>query len=213
MRKDTAAGTDAGNRRQGDGKRVDFSLFKDDLRQSVDVMRRGGVILYPTDTVWGIGCDATNAEAVERVYQIKRRSDSKALIVLVDSEAKVESYVSEVPPVAWDVMALNTRPTTVIFDGARNLAPNLLADDGSVGLRITSEAFSKELCRRMGCAVVSTSANISGEPAPQNFDEISDEIRSAVDYVVSYRRNDRTKAAPSTIIRLGAHGEVKIIRK
>lgn len=200
-------------RHGGDKKKVDFSLFKEDLHRAVEVMKQGGVILYPTDTVWGIGCDATNEKAVERVYEIKRRSDSKALIVLVDSEAKVESYVSEVPSVAWEVMELNTRPTTVIFDGARNLAPNLLADDGSVGMRISGEAFSKELCRRMGRAIVSTSANISGEPAPQNFDEISDEIKTAVDYVVNYRRDDRTQTVPSTIIRLGLHGEVKVIRQ
>ena len=125
---------------------VDFSIFSDDLREAVNVMKRGGVILYPTDTVWGIGCDATDEKAVRRIYEIKRRSDSKALIVLVDSEAKVESYVREVPRVAWDIIELNSRPTTFIFDGARNLAPNLLAEDGSVGMRITGEAFSKELC-------------------------------------------------------------------
>ena len=192
--------------------RVPFSVFREDIRKAVEVMNGGGVILYPTDTVWGLGCDATNEEAVKKIYEIKRREDSKALITLVDSEAKVEFYVREVPEVAWDVIEMNTKPTTVIFDGARNLAANLLADDGSVGMRITSEPFSKELCSRFKRAIVSTSANISGEPAPQNFDEISEEIRGAVDYIVTYRQDDHSKAKPSTIIKLGAHGEVKIIR-
>lgn len=193
-------------------RRVDASIFRDDIRQAVDVMNAGGVILYPTDTIWGIGCDATNAEAVKKVYEIKRRVDSKALITLVDSEPKLEFYVREIPPVAWDVIDYSTKPTTIIFDGGRNLAPNLLAEDGSVGIRITGEAFSKELCFRFRKAVVSTSANISGEPAPQCFDDISDEIKQAVDYIVKYRQSDHSKAKPSTIIKLGAHGEVKIIR-
>ncbi len=193
-------------------KHVNVAEFRDDIKQAVEVMNNGGVILYPTDTVWGIGCDATNVEAVKKVYEIKRRTDSKALITLVDSEAKVEFYVRDIPMVAWDVMEYNTKPTTVIFDGARNLAPNLLAEDGSVGIRITHEAFSKELCFRFRKAVVSTSANISGEPAPQCFEEISEEILQAVDYVVKYRQKDRSKAKPSTIIKLGARGEVRIIR-
>lgn len=204
--------TEDGNRKQKEGKRVDVSLFRDDIKQAVEVMNRGGVILYPTDTVWGIGCDATNEEAVKKVYEIKRRTDSKALITLVDSEPKVEFYVRDIPAVAWDVIDYSTKPTTIIFDGARNLAPNLLAEDGSVGIRITHEDFSKELCFRFRKAVVSTSANISGEPAPQNFEEISEEIRNAVDYIVKYRQNDHSKAKPSTIIKLGAKGEVKIIR-
>jgi L-threonylcarbamoyladenylate synthase len=194
------------------GKTVPHSVFREDIRKAVEVMNRGGVILYPTDTVWGLGCDATNEEAVKKIYEIKRRADSKALITLVDSEAKVEFYVREVPPVAWDVIEMNTKPTTVIFDGARNLASNLLAEDGSVGMRITSEPFSQELCQRFRRAIVSTSANISGEPAPQDFDEISEEIRQAVDYIVEYRQADHSKAKPSTIIKLGARGEVKIIR-
>jgi len=191
---------------------VSSSAYREDIRNAVEVMNRGGVILYPTDTVWGLGCDATNEEAVKKIYEIKRRIDSKALITLVDSEAKVEFYVREVPQVAWDIIEMNTKPTTVIFDGARNLAPNLLAEDGSVGIRITSEPFSKELCLRFKRAIVSTSANISGEPAPQNFDEISQEIRQVVDYIVEYRQNDHSKAKPSTIIKLGPRGEVKIIR-
>lgn len=184
----------------------------DDIRQAVEVMRQGGVILYPTDTVWGLGCDATNEEAVQKVYAIKHRSDSKALITLVDSEAKVQFYVRQVPQVAWDVIQLSTRPTTIIYDGARNLAPNLIAEDGSVGIRITEEDFSRELCQRFKKAIVSTSANVSGQPTPQNYAEIPDEIKEKVDFIVTFRQDDKTKAKPSSIIKLGAKGEVKVIR-
>lgn len=142
---------------------------KEDIKKAVEVMRKGGVILYPTDTVWGIGCDATNAEAVKRVYEIKRRDDSKALICLVDSDARLQRYVRNVPNVAWDLLNLNTKPTTVILDNAVNLAPNLVAQDGTIAMRITKEEFSKELCFRMQKPVVSTSANISGEPAAQTI--------------------------------------------
>ncbi len=186
--------------------------FNDDIRNAVSVMSRGGVILYPTDTVWGIGCDATNEAAVQRVYEIKKRADAKALISLVDSEAKVEFYVREVPAVAWDLIELSTRPLTIIFDDARNLASNLLADDGSAALRVTNEAFSKQLCFRMKRAVVSTSANVSGEPAPRTFSEISEEIKQAVDYVCTSRREETQPGTPSSIIKLGKGGEVKIIR-
>jgi L-threonylcarbamoyladenylate synthase len=184
-----------------------------DIRNAVETMRKGGVILYPTDTIWGLGCDATNAEAVKRIYDIKQRSDSKALIVLVDSEVKVQFYVKEVPDVAWDIIEMSNKPTTIIYDGARNLAENLLADDGSVGLRVTNEAFSKQLCSRFKRAIVSTSANISGQPAPHNFKEISEDILSQVDYIVKYRQDDTTSFTASTIIKLGAHNDVKIIRQ
>lgn len=176
-------------------------------------MYKGGVILYPTDTVWGIGCDATNEEAVKRVFEIKRRADSKAMLVLVDSTAKVDFYVSEVPNVAWDLIEMTTKPLTIIYDGARNLAPNLIAEDGSVGIRVTSEEFSKQLCFRFKKAIVSTSANISGEPAPAVFSEISEEIKNAVDYIVDYRRDETGSAKPSSIIKLGKGGTVKVIRE
>ena len=158
--------------------------MNEDIRRACEVMARGGVILYPTDTVWGIGCDATNPEAVQRVYDIKRRADSKAMLVLVDSEAKVDFYVRDVPPVAWDLIELADKPLTIIYDGARNLAPNLLAEDGSVGIRVTNEPFSKQLCFRFKKAIVSTSANVSGQPAAAVYADIADEIREAVDYVV-----------------------------
>lgn len=185
---------------------------KEDIRRAVEVMNQGGVILYPTDTIWGLGCDATNADAVRRIYEIKQRTDAKALISLVDSETKVQFYVKEVPEVAWDVMELSERPMTVVFDGGRNLAPNLLAEDGSVAIRITKEAFSKELCMRMKRAVVSTSANISGQPAPRCFSEISEEIKGAVDYICTSRQDEPPTQTASSIIKLGAGGEVTIIR-
>jgi L-threonylcarbamoyladenylate synthase len=187
--------------------------YKEDIKQALEVLQRGGVILYPTDTIWGIGCDATNAEAVRRVYDIKRRADSKAMLVLVDSEVKVDFYVKDVPEVAWSLIELTTKPLTIIYDGARNLAPNLLAEDGSVGIRVTREAFSKQLCFRFRKAIVSTSANLSGEPSPRTFTDISEEVKSQVDYIVGYRQGETSNPAPSSIIKLGSGGEVKVIRE
>ena len=184
-----------------------------DIKNAVEVMKKGGVILYPTDTVWGIGCDTTNAEAVAKVYTIKHRDDSKALICLVDSEGRLQRYVRDVPNVAWDIFELATKPTTIILDGAVNLAPNLIASDGSIAMRITQEPFSKELCYRFQKPIVSTSANISGEPAAQNYCDISEELLQAVDYVCFSRRQEHKPHTPSSIIKLTAKGEVTIIRK
>ena len=186
--------------------------YRDDIRQAIEVMNKGGVILYPTDTIWGIGCDATNEAAVRRVFEIKKRADAKALITLVDSEAKLEFYVNDIPEVAWDLIKVAERPLTIIFDHARNLAPNLLAEDGSAGIRITKEEFSKNLCMRMKRAIVSTSANISGEPSPKCFADISPEILQAVDYVCTSRRNETHNPPASNIIKLGSGCEVKVIR-
>ena len=189
----------------------------EDIRRAVETMRKGGVILYPTDTVWGIGCDATNAEAVSRVYEIKQRDDSKALICLVDSDARLQRYFRKVPDVAWQLIdslkETEARPTTLILDGAVNLAENLIADDGSVGIRITQEPFSKELCYRFQKAIVSTSANISGEPAAQNYCDIDPRIIEAVDYICWSRRQEHKPHTPSSIIKLKDNGEVTIIRK
>ena len=190
---------------------------EEDIRNAVETMRKGGVILYPTDTVWGIGCDATNAEAVKRVYAIKQRDDSKALICLVDSDARMQRYFRNVPDVAWQLIdslkESDAKPTTLILDGAINLAENLIADDGSVGIRITNEPFSKELCYRFQKAIVSTSANISGEPAAQNYGDIDPRILEAVDYVCWSRRQEHKPHTPSSIIKLKENGEVVIIRK
>ena len=176
-------------------------------------MREGGVILYPTDTIWGIGCDATNEDAVRRVYEIKQRQDSKAMLVLVDSSVKVDFYVRDVPEVAWDLIDLADKPLTIIYSGARNLAANLLAEDGSVGIRVTNEDFSKRLCQQFRKAIVSTLANISGQPSPKNFSEISEEVKSAVDYIVGYRQEEMSNPKPSSIIKLDKGGVIKIIRE
>ena len=188
-------------------------MLQDEIKKAIEVMKQGGVILYPTDTVWGIGCDATNAEAVKRVYEMKRRDDSKALICLVDSDARLSRYVRNVADVTWDMIELSTRPLTIIFDNVTGLAPNLIGADGSAGLRITNEEFSKELCFRFQKPIVSTSANISGEPTPATFDEISDEIKSAVDYVVKYNRRCKEKHKPSSIVKIDANGQFQIIRE
>lgn len=186
---------------------------EEDIKNAVKVLKEGGVVLYPTDTVWGIGCDATNAEAVAKVYKIKHRDDSKALICLVDSDARLQRYVRNVPAVAWDLLDVAIKPTTVILDGAVNLAPNLIAADGSIALRITKEPFSHELCYRFQKALVSTSANISGEPAAQNYADISQELLDSVDYVCFSRRQEHKPHTPSSIVRLRPNGEVQIIRK
>ena len=178
--------------------------LQNDIFKAVSVMKRGGVILYPTDTVWGIGCDATSSDAVRRVYEIKRRSDSKALISLVSDIA--------IPSSVADFLKKSDRPTTVVYPSCRLLAPELLADDGSAGIRVTSEIYSRGLCQELGVPVVSTSANISGEPAPALFSEISEEIISAVDYVADFRRDDSTVSAPSRVVKLNSDGSFIILR-
>lgn len=186
---------------------------QEDIKRAIETLRNGGVILYPTDTVWGIGCDATNPEAVKKVYEIKHRDDSKALICLVDSDARLQRYVRNVPDVAWDIFELATKPTTIILDDAVNLAPNLIAEDGTIAMRITQEPFSKELCYRFQKPLVSTSANISGEPAAQNYCDISEKLLNAVDYVCWSRRQEHKPHTPSSIIKLEKNGTVAIIRK
>jgi len=185
----------------------------EDIKAALDVLQKGGVILYPTDTIWGIGCDACNEDAVKRVYEIKKRIDSKSMLVLMENAALLERYVTEVPEIAYDLIELTDKPLTIIFDGARALAKNLIAEDGSIGIRITTEKFSSELIRRFKRPIVSTSANISGKPSPACFDEIDPAIIDAVDYVVKYRQDDTQKAVPSSIMKLGRGGEIKIIRE
>ena len=188
----------------------------EDLREAVRVLREGGIILYPTDTVWGIGCDATNAAAVERIYRLKRRQDSKAMLCLLDGAGKLQGYVKQIPSVAWDILEATgeteQRPLTIIYPGAKNVAENLLAEDGSLGIRITEEPFSKNLCAMLRHPLVSTSANISGEPAARSFREISEEIKQGVDYVCKFRQKDPCKGKPSSIIKLGVNNEVEVIR-
>lgn len=188
-------------------------MLQDEVKKAIEVMKQGGVILYPTDTIWGIGCDATNPEAVKKVYEIKRRPDSKALICLVDSDARLSRYARNVADVTWDLIELSTKPLTIIFNQVGGLAPNLLAEDGSVGIRVTREEFSKELCYRFQKPIVSTSANISGEPTARTFDEISDEIKNSVDYVVRYNQRCKEKHQPSSIIKIDANGQFVVIRE
>lgn len=175
-------------------------------------MKRGGLILYPTDTVWGIGCDATRGDAVRRIYGLKRRPDSKALITLVSSVEMLERHVPGVSVAALDVALNSPRPTTVVYPRATGVAPELLAPDGSAGIRVTREAYSSGLCEALCAPVVSTSANISGRPAPRFFNEIDPELIEAVDYVALYRRADRTPVSPSRVVLVTPEGNLKILR-
>ncbi len=186
--------------------------FEEDIKAAVATLKKSGIILYPTDTVWGIGCDATNPEAVKRIYELKRRADSKSMLVLVDSEAMLDRTVRDIPEVAWQLIEAAVDPLTIIYDHPEGVAPNLLADDGSLGIRITSERYSAELCRRLRRPIVSTSANISGEKAPAIFDEIAPEILQGVDYTAEYRRDDHNRARPSNIIKVSEGGLFKVIR-
>ena len=189
-----------------------LSFSHDDLKKAVEVLRQGGVILYPTDTVWGLGCDATNPEAVKRIFQIKQREDIKSMLVLIENPNMLNSYVREVPEVAWQLIEVTDKPLTIIYPGAKNLAPNLIASDGTIGIRVTTEKFTEQLIQRFRRPIVSTSANISGKPTPRNFDGISEEIITLVDYVVQYRQDDRSESTPSSILKLGVGGEIQIIR-
>ena len=185
---------------------------ENDITQCVNTLNNGGLILYPTDTVWGIGCDATNAEAVKRVYQLKQRDDSKALIVLIDNADHVDHYVVDVPAIARELIDVAVKPLTIIYEGAYNLAPNLLGDEDSVGIRIPNDEFCHQLCARFGKPIVSTSANVSGNPTAKTFADIDPAIVNGVDYAVEYRRDDTTPHHPSNIILLSRDGTFKIIR-
>lgn len=190
-------------------------ISDDDLRQACAVLRKGGIILYPTDTVWGIGCDATDSAAVRWIYEIKHRADGKALITLIPSAGLLERYVADVPDVAYELVELATTPVTVVYDRGLTppLAPELLAEDGSIGIRVTTEEFSRRLCQMLRKPLVSTSANISGMPTPATFTEISPEILEAVDYVATSRRDDDTRHQSSSVIKLRCDGSIKIIRR
>ncbi|WP_153640517.1 L-threonylcarbamoyladenylate synthase [Prolixibacter sp. NT017] len=189
------------------------SDFREDIRQALEVLKKGGIILYPTDTIWGIGCDATNAEAVARVSELKKRESSRSMLVLMENPNLLNSYIEEVPEVAWDLIDVADKPLTIVYPGAKNLAKNLIAEDGSIGIRITEEPFTQQLIQRFHKPLVSTSANISGEPSPAFFDEVAPEIIEGVDYVVQYRQDERMPSSPSSVIKLGVGGEVQILRK
>lgn len=183
-----------------------------DIVQCLKVLSAGGLILYPTDTVWGIGCDATNADAVKKVYQLKQRDDSKAMIVLIDSADHLDHYVVDVPMIARELIDVAVKPLTIIYEGAYNLAPNVLGDQDSVGIRIPNDEFCHRLCERFGKPIVSTSANVSGHPTAKTFADIDASIVQGVDYAVQYRRDDTSRHQPSNIILLSRDGTFKIIR-
>lgn len=186
--------------------------FEQDLEQSLKVLENGGLILYPTDTVWGIGCDATNEKAIEKIYNLKQRSDSKSMIVLMAEERDVLQWIAAVDLAVFDFVAAQNRPTTVVFDHALHLPQNLVAADGSLGIRLVQEPFCRHLIKRLRKPVVSTSANISGQPAPQRFSEIDAAIKEGVDYIVQWRQEEDTPTQPSQIIRW-KHGAAEWIRK
>lgn len=185
---------------------------EEDLKEALRVLKDGGIILYPTDTVWGIGCDARNSAAVEKIFRLKEREDSKSMLVLVGSEGMLQRTVKKVPDIAWQLIDVAVNPMTIIYDFPVGVAANLLAEDGSLGIRITSEKFSRTLCERLRGPIVSTSANKSGKPAPLTFSEISSEIKNGVDYVVRYRQKDRASSKPSNIIKITKENIVKVIR-
>ncbi|MCR5362045.1 MAG: threonylcarbamoyl-AMP synthase [Bacteroidales bacterium] len=182
------------------------------IAKAIEVMNQGGVILYPTDTVWGLGCDATNSKAVRRIYEIKRREDSKSMLCLTDAIGRVDYYFDRVPDIAWDLWDVANKPLTLILPRARNVAPELIAADGTMGMRITHEAVSNALCARLKRPLVSTSANISGEPTARCFADISDEIKQAVDYIVPLRQGETQNPPPSGIIKVDDGGLIKVIR-
>lgn len=188
-------------------------MLKQEIEKALAVLKDGGVILYPTDTVWGLGCDATNEAAVARINQIKGRAEDKSFIILLDTDAKLQSYVTEVPDVAYDLIEYAENPLTIIFSGAKNLAKNVINADGSVGVRIAKHDFCQQLIQRFRKPITSTSANVSGQPTPGFFDEINAEITEAVDLVIDWEQELRTKKKPSTIMKLAPGGQFSFIRR
>ena len=188
-------------------------MLRDEINKALEVLISGGIILYPTDTVWGLGCDATNEAAVAKIYELKNRADSKSLIILLDTDNKLQSYVSEIPDVAYDLIEYTEKPLTIVYDGAKNLAKNLISEDGSIGIRIPKHDFCQQLIQRFRKPIVSTSANMSGEATPANFSEISEHILNGVALIVDLEQDSSEKKSSSTIIKLGAGGQFAFIRK
>jgi L-threonylcarbamoyladenylate synthase len=188
-------------------------MLKDEVNKAFEVLKNSGLILYPTDTIWGIGCDATNAEAVEKVFKLKGRAEEKSLIVLLDSDSKLQSYIKEVPEIAYDLIEYTENPLTIVYSGAKNLAPNAIAKDGSIGIRIVRHEFCQQLLQRFRKPIISTSANLNGRPSPAIFDDIDETILNGVDYVVNWEQDDRKEKKPSTIMKLEPGGLFSFIRK
>ncbi len=185
---------------------------EEDLKEALRILKEGGIILYPTDTVWGIGCDARNEKAVEKIFKLKQRADSKSMLVLVGSECMLQRTVKDIPDIAWQLIDVAVNPMTIIYDSPVGIAENLKAEDGSLGVRITSEKFSRTLCERLRGPIVSTSANVSGKPTPMTFSEISSEIKDGVDYVCRFRQKEKASSRPSNIIKITKGNIVKVIR-
>lgn len=186
---------------------------KEDLNQALETLKNGGLILYPTDTIWGIGCDATNAEAVEKVFALKGRDKNKSMLILLHNDNQLASYVREIPEVAYELIEATDRPMTIIYSGAKNLADNAIAEDGSIGIRIVNHPFCQQLLQRFRKPIISTSANISGQSTATIFDEISDEIKNGVDYIVKFDQENTSKGKPSIIMKLDPSGKFEFIRK
>ena len=183
-----------------------------EINKCIEVLKMGGIILYPTDTVWGIGCDATNEDAVKKIYELKQREDSKSMIVIVTNDAMLQKHVVEVPDLAWDIIDLATKPTTIIYPKAKQLAKNVIAENGGIGIRMVKEGFANQLVQKYGKPIVSTSANVSGKPTPNNFSEIANEIKSGVNFAVN-PTFDNGNHQPSSIIKIGLRGEIEVLRK
>lgn len=187
-------------------------IFEEDIKKSLITLKDGGVLLYPSDTIWGLGCDATNSSAVEKIYKIKSRETTRSLIILADSEAMVERYVKEIPEIVYELTSIAGSPVTIIYPEGKNLAKGVCGEDGSVGIRICKDEFCRELIRRFRKPVISTSANLSGNPSPSHFGEIDERVIEASDYVVKYRQEDRRKYSASPVIKFDKNGVIKILR-
>jgi len=188
-------------------------MLRTEIDKALNVLKNGGVILYPTDTIWGLGCDATNEAAVSKINSIKNRTEDKSFIILLDTDAKLPGYVTEIPDVAYDLIEYAENPLTIIFSGAKNLAPGVINADGSVGIRIVKHDFCSQLVQRFRKPITSTSANLSGQPSPRFFDEISEEIKDAADYIVDLEQELRIEKKPSTIMKLAPGGQFSFIRR
>jgi L-threonylcarbamoyladenylate synthase len=190
-----------------------MNVFENEVRLASEALRKGRVILYPTDTVWGLGCDATNSRAVERMFRIKRRKEQNSLIALIESTARLGSYLKEVPPMALDLIAYAANPISIVYPGAKNLAKNVLGKDGSICFRVTNDPFCTALVKHFGKPIASTSANISGEPTPLFFGQISDEVKQRADHIVGLHQDEIKAAKATSIIRLEENGQFTILRR
>src|ERR1700749_3705870 len=188
-------------------------MLKEEVAKALKVIQDGRIILYPTDTIWGIGCDATNTEAIKKIFALKQRDEAKSMIILLDTENKLESYIQEVPSIAYDLIEYAENPLTLVMPGAKNISPALISSDGSVGIRVAKNDFCQQLIQRLRKPLVSTSANISGRPSPQNFGEIEQEVIDGVDYVVDLEQHDLERKKPSTIMMLHPDGRFEFIRR